>query len=206
MTSFLALTCLIFAAVLSASFLLPKNDQFKENSINVDKVPFSSFPIVLVWPIRASGLSESQSELAKGFTESTIATLASYDGVTVLSSSTSYYAQKRQMLDEELKREFAVDHVIRGSIQVVEKKGRLNLEITDVKTGKVIGSQQRDFDLSEIFVVQDQMSIEILKDMQINVGNSGSATAKKIPFNNMDDYTAFKLAHRVEKGNRRKLL
>ncbi len=196
-TTFLALTCLIFGAVLSVSFLLPKNDQFKENSMNVDKVPFSSFPIVLVSPIRASGLSESQSELAKGFTESMIATLASYDGVTVLSSSTSYYAQKYQMLDEELKREFGVDHVIRGSIQVVEKKGRLNLEITDVKTGKVIGSQQRDFDLSEIFVVQDQMSIEILKDMQINVGNSGSATANKLPFNTMEDYTAF-LNWRIE--------
>ena len=41
------------------------------------------------------------------------------------------------------------------------------------------------------------MSIEILKDMQINVGNSGSATANKIPFNTMEDYTAF-LNWRIE--------
>ena len=196
-TALLALTCLVFGAVLGANFLLSRSDQSKDNSLRVDKVPFSSFPVVLVSPIRAPGLSEDQSELAKGFTESMIATLASYDGVTVLSSSTSYHAQKRQMLDEELKREFGVDHVIRGSIRVNGQNGRLNLEITDVKTGKVIGSKQRDFDLNEIFVVQDQLSLEILKEMQINVGNSGSATARKIPFNTMEDYTAF-LNWRIE--------
>ncbi len=196
-TALLALTCLVFGAVLGANFLLSRSDQSKDNSLIVDKVPFSSFPVVLVSPIRASGLSEDQSELAKGFTESMIATLASYDGVTVLSSSTSYHAQKRQMLDEELKREFGVDHVIRGSIRVNGQNGRLNLEITDVDTGKVIGSKQRDFDLNEIFVVQDQLSLEILKEMQINIGNSGSATARKIPFNSMEDYTAF-LNWRIE--------
>ena len=126
-----------------------------------------------------------------------ITTLASYDGVTVLSSSTSYHAQKSEMLDEEIKREFGVDHVIRGSMQIIGQKGRLNLEITDIDLGTVTGTKQKDFDINDIFEVQDQLSYEILQEMQINVGNSGSATASKIPFDSMEDYTAF-LNWRIE--------
>ena len=87
----LAFAFLVFGIIVSATFLMPKNDFSDGSSIDADKVPISSFPVVLVMPLRTSGLSKGQSELAKGFTESMITTLASYDGVTVLSSSTSYH-------------------------------------------------------------------------------------------------------------------
>lgn len=193
----LAFAFLVFGIIVSATFLMPKNDYSDGGSIDADKVPISSFPVVLVMPLRTSGLSKDQSELAKGFTESMITTLASYDGVTVLSSSTSYHAQKSEMLDEEIKREFGVDHIIRGSMQIIGQKGRLNLEITDIDLGTVTGTKQKDFDINNIFEVQDQLSYEILQEMQINVGNSGSATASKIPFDSMEDYTAF-LNWRIE--------
>lgn len=193
----LALAFVVFGIIVSATYLIPRNDYRNGNSIDSDKVPISSFPVVLVLPLRTSGLSGDQSDLAKGFTESMIATLASYDGVTVLSSSTSYHAQKSEMLEEELKREFGVDHVIRGSMQIIGQKGRLNLEITDIDLGTITGTKQKDFDINDIFEVRDQLSYEILKEMQINVGNSGSATANKIPFDSMEDYTAF-LNWRIE--------
>ena len=157
----------------------------------------SSLPVILVAPIRASGVSENQKSFANGITESLIATLSSYRGVKVLSSSTSFYAEKMEMSDEEIRDQYDVDSIIRGSMQVIDKSARLHLEISDLHKSEVVISRKKDFNLNDIFQVQDRLSNEILKAMQINVGNSGEQTANKILFNSMEEYTTF-LNWRIE--------
>ena len=102
-------------------------------------------------PIKTSGLAEDQIGFGNGITESMIATLSGYKAITVLSSSTSFHAEKISMIDESIRDEFGVDYLIRGSMQVMGKNARLNLEITDLDASKVTVSKKRDFELDDIF-------------------------------------------------------
>ena len=152
----------------------------------------SSKPILLTMPIETSGLSDDQKGFARGITESLISTLSSYQAIKVLSSSTSYHAQKTEMLDNAIRDDYGVDYLIRGSMQVMGNNARLNLEITDLKASKVTLSKKKDFKMEDIFKVQDEISSEILGDLSIDLGvgsTQGSNWAKD--FNSVEDFILF---------------
>ena len=150
----------------------------------------SSKPILLIMPIETSGLSDDQKGFARGITESMISTLSSYKAIKVLSSSTSFYAQKTEMLDNAIRDDYGVDYLIRGSMQVMGNNARLNLEITDLKASKVTLSKKKDFKMEDIFKVQDELGNEILADLSIDLGvgsAQGSDWAKQ--WRSMEDFT-----------------
>ena len=152
----------------------------------------SSKPSILVAPIKTSGLTADQDSFGTGITESMITTLSQYKAIRVLSSNTSFHVAKTEMLDAEIRDQYGVDFLIRGSIQVMGSNARLNLEISDLKLEEVTVSKKRDFNLEDIFKVQDELSNEILNEMQINLG-VGSRQGKRwvTYFKSIEDFTKF---------------
>ena len=179
------------ALVILFSWLLFLNTS-SENDKQVANLETSSKPILLIMPIETSGLSDDQKGFARGITESMISTLSSYQAIKVLSSSTSFHAQKTEMLDNAIREDYGVDYLIRGSMQVMGNNARLNLEITDLKATKVTLSKKKDFNMEEIFKVQDELGNEILSALSIDLGvgsAQGSVWAKR--YRSMEDFTKY---------------
>ncbi len=179
----------IAAALLVVAGLFYLNTS-SENDKQVAALEASSNPILLIMPIETSGLSDDQKGFARGITESLISTLSSYQAIKVLSSSTSFHAQKTEMLDNEIRDDYGVDYLIRGAMQVMGNNARLNLEITDLKASKVTLSKKKDFKMEDIFKVQDELGNEILADLSIDLGvgsAQGSDWAKQ--WRSMEDFT-----------------
>ncbi len=163
-----------------------------ENDKQSASLETSSKPILLIMPIETSGLTDDQQGFARGITESMISTLSSYQAIKVLSSSTSYHAKKTQMLDSSIREDYGVDYLIRGSMQVMGNNARLNLEITDLKAAKVTLSKKKDFNMEDIFKVQDELGNEILSALSIDLGvgsAQGSDWVKQ--WSSMEDFTKF---------------
>ena len=152
----------------------------------------SSKSSILVAPIKVSGLPADQEAFGTGLTESMISILSQYKAIRVLSSNTSFHVAKTEMLDAEIRDQYGVDYLIRGSIQVMGNNARLNIEITDLKLEEVSVSKKRDFNLNDIFKVQDDLSNEILSELQINMG-VGSRQGKRWASNwkSIEDFTKF---------------
>jgi len=152
----------------------------------------SSIPSILVMPLKATGLSEDQKGFANGLTESMISALSSYKAIRVLSSNTSFHAEKLGMADESIAEEYNVNFLVRGSMQVMGNNGRLNLQIVDLTKREVVVTKKRDFELSDIFSVQDEMSNSILEDMQIDLGvGSQQGKAWSSYYNSLEDFSDF---------------
>ena len=149
----------------------------------------TSKPIILVQPIKAAGLSDSQKGFAAGITESMIGTFSSYNGIRVLSSSASFHSSETKMTDAAIRDEYGVQFVVRGSMQVMGDNARLNLEIADIKSGIVAGTKKRDFKLQDIFTVQDEMAKEILASLQLDLGVGKDMVSWAKQFDNLDDFT-----------------
>ena len=152
----------------------------------------SSIPSILVMPLKATGLSEDQKGFANGLTESMISALSSYKAIRVLSSNTSFHAEKLDMTDESIAEEYKVNFLVRGSMQVMGNNGRLNLQIVDLNKREVVVTKKRDFELSDIFSVQDEMSNSILEDMQIDLGvGSQQGKAWASYYKSLEDFSDF---------------
>ena len=152
----------------------------------------SSIPSILVMPLKATGLSEDQKGFANGLTESMISALSSYKAIRVLSSNTSFHAEKLGMTDKSIAEEYKVNFLVRGSMQVMGNNGRLNLQIVDLNKREVVVTKKRDFELSDIFSVQDEMSNSILEDMQIDLGvGSQQGKAWASYYKSLEDFSDF---------------
>ena len=152
----------------------------------------SSIPAILVMPLKATGLSEDQKSFANGLTESMISALSSYKAIRVLSSNTSFHAEKLGMTDKSIAEEYKVNFLVRGSMQVMGNNGRLNLQIVDLNKREVVVTKKRDFELSDIFSVQDEMSNSILEDMQIDLGvGSQQGKAWASYYKSLEDFSDF---------------
>ena len=164
----------------------------REEEVAVVEEMGSSIPSILVMPLKATGLSEDQKGFANGLTESMISALSSYKAIRVLSSNTSFHAEKSGMTDESIAEEYKVNFLVRGSMQVMGNNGRLNLQIVDLNKGEVVVTKKRDFELSDIFSVQDEMSNSILEDMQIDLGvGSQQGKAWSSYYNSLEDFSDF---------------
>ena len=147
----------------------------------------TSKPIILVAPIKASGLTDDQQGFARGITESMIGTFSSYKGLTVLSSGTSFHTVETNMTDEAIRDQYNVKFMVRGSMQVMGQNARLNLEITDLTLSEVVETVQKDFNLSDIFKIQDELSKKLLASLQMDLGVGVSTWANR--FDDMQDFT-----------------
>ena len=147
----------------------------------------TSKPIILVAPIKASGLTDDQQGFARGITESMISTFSSYKGLTVLSSGTSFHTVETNMTDEAIRDQYNVKFMVRGSMQVMGQNARLNLEITDLTLSEVVETVQKDFNLSDIFKIQDELSKKLLASLQMDLGVGVSTWPNR--FDDMQDFT-----------------
>ena len=154
-----------------------------EKKIDKDSAVLSlSIPTILVYPFEDLSNTENTKGISPALTESMISSLSKYIGIRVLSGTTSNHAKNNQYSEVQIKKEYNANFIIKGTIQTVLNQARLNLQLVDLKQNKVVWSDKNDFDLKDIFKVQDEIGNKILKHLQIKgvTGSTGSMFAEKL--------------------------
>jgi len=145
------------------------------------KASVSSLPVILVYSFDNLSSSESGGNFSIAFTESVISSLSSYRCISVFSSSTSMDAKTKAAKDPLIKQMYNADYVVRGSIQTISDKSRIQMQLTNLDSNKVVWTDKVDFSSDQIFEVQDSIGDKILTHMQINAvaGSEGKSWAAK---------------------------
>ena len=155
----------------------------KQNKVDNDnKISNLSIPTILVFPFENLSNTDDTKGISPALTESMISSLSKYIGIRVLSGTTSQHAKKNNYSETQFRDEYNADYVIKGSIQTIINQSRLNLQLVDLKQNKVVWSDKEEFDLKDIFKVQDNIGNKILKHLQIKVvtGSTGNLYAERV--------------------------
>ena len=155
----------------------------KQNKVdNNNAISNLSIPTILVFPFENLSNTDDTKGISPALTESMISSLSKYIGIRVLSGTTSQHAKKNNYSETQFRDEYNADYVIKGSIQTILNQSRLNLQLVDISQNKVVWSDKNEFDLKDIFKVQDEIGNKILKHLQIKgvTGSTGSMFAEKL--------------------------
>jgi len=164
--SVVALFLLLFGV---AYYQTTSNDETPETIITK-----SDRPSILVLPFK--NLSASDNEfVASGITDTLISTLSNYEQLLVQSRNTSDFVSKNKFSDKEILENYKTQYVISGSVQVAGEKTRINVQLNDLVKNDTLYSEKYDFELQDLFKVQDTLSEEILNKLSIKliVGSLG---------------------------------
>lgn len=115
-------------------------------------------PSIAVMPFSNLGADPAQEYFADGITDDVIAALTRFRWFFVTGRSTSY-AFKGQRVDARLVgRELGVRYLVQGSVRKAEERVRISVELVDASDGRCLWAERYDFDLNDVFAVQDQIA------------------------------------------------
>jgi len=179
--------------LLGGIFYFNKNTQVTENIVVEDMKAYK--PIILVKEFNILGENNSDNSIGIGLAESMIATLTQFNGIKVLSRSTSTHVSQNKLTDREIRDLYNIDYTIEGSIQKIGDKARITASLNDLKKENIVWSEKTNFDFVNIFDIQDDFSNKILSELQVNTFLGEGKTSLSKYFPSFELYTKYLNVH-----------
>ena len=144
-------------------------------SIEKMAFPLPDNPSIAVLPFANMSEDPKQEFLCDGMTEGIITALSRVPRLFVIGrTSTSTYKGKPVKV-KQVSEELGVRYVLEGSVQRSGDRVRITAQLIDALTGNHLWAKHYDRDLKDIFALQDEITINILQNVQVKLTDGGDA-------------------------------
>ena len=151
----------------------------KVASVDRMKYPLPDVPSIAVLPFVNMSEDPKQESFCDGMTEAIINALSKIPSLFVIArNSTSTYKGKPVKV-KQVSEELGVRYVLEGSVQRSGNRIRIAAQLIDALTGDHLWAEGYDRDLKDLFAVQDEVTLKILKAMQTKFGWGETVSIKK---------------------------
>lgn len=139
--------------------------------------PRDARPTLAVLPFIDAGLDPQQEYFADGLAEDLITDISRFSRMSVIGRDASFAYKGRGIDTAAAGRELGAHHVLQGSVRRSGDRVRLNVQLTEVNTGRHLWAQRFDIDLGDLFQVQDELTRSIVSELEVQVLEGEQAVA-----------------------------
>ena len=126
-------------------------------------------PSIAILPFANMSGDPNQDYLVDGIQLAIYATLIKVSGLFLIGgSSVSNYREKEDAA-ERAGPELGVRYILEGAVQTAASRVRVTLQLTDTMRRNVIWAEQYDRVLDDLFVLQDEIALEVLAELDIKL-------------------------------------
>jgi serine/threonine protein kinase/tetratricopeptide (TPR) repeat protein len=153
--------------------------------------PSDNLRVVAVLPFRDLSRDTAQQYFSAGMTEEIATQLSRVAALRVLSrAATAQYDTVGDRL-QRMSRELGVGSVVDGSVRLAGDRVRIAVELTNVRTGQSLWSEQYDRQLSDLFAVQDDVANKVTAALQARLTPAEAKRMAHAPTSNMAAYQLY---------------
>lgn len=124
-----------------------------------------SQPAIAVIPFRNATGSPVNKPLANGLTQDIISDLARSSEIDVISYSSVSLLANSEMLPSKIAETLNVSHILQGSLRGEMPDIRINAELLDARTGKIIWANRFDNNAADPLAMQDRIATRVIADL-----------------------------------------
>jgi len=151
---------------------------FNMNSKKLDLAAPANKKSLLIYPFETKNDDTQTKTLAAALTNQVSITLKRYNELFIHDPSSADYFLSKQITKAELKDNYGVEFTLKSFLQSSGNKFRINLDLTNLKSDKVIWSETFDFVDNDLFEIQDQISTAVSSEvipgvLSLNVASEG---------------------------------
>jgi adenylate cyclase len=180
---------LIFAWIFEYTDKVIKKTGPEKSAGKVPLIPPENSIVVL--PFENMSPDPDQEYFSDGLTEEIINALVHVSSLKVI-ARTSSFAYKGKYDDvRKIGSKLNVEHVLEGSVRKTENKLRITAQLIQVTDGMHIWSETYDSGIKDIFQIQDEISLAIVKQLKVNLLEEEKDQILKVPTENMEAYHLF---------------
>ena len=126
-------------------------------------------PSIAVLPFNNMSGDPSQEYFSDGLTEQIISGLCKVSKLFVIARNSSFAYKNKSIGIKQIAQELGVKYILEGSVQRAGDRVRITAQLIDATTDYHMWSKSYDRDLSDIFALQDEITIKLMNAMSVNL-------------------------------------
>lgn len=139
-------------------------------------------PSIAVLPFTNLSGAAEQDYFADGITEDIITALSRLRWLFVIARNSTFSYKGRAIDVRQVARELGVRYVLEGSVRAAGQRIRIVGQLIDARTGKHLWAEKYDRDLTDVFVVQDEITNVVVATIEPHLyAEEGARAASKPP-------------------------
>jgi TolB-like protein/Flp pilus assembly protein TadD len=128
-------------------------------------LPLPDKPSIAVLPFVNMSEDKSQEYFSDGLTEEIITTLSKSPYLFVIARQSTFTYKGKPVKIKQVSEELGVRYVLEGSVRRSGEKVRITAQFIDAITGYHLWAERFDRDLRDIFALQDEITLKIMKSV-----------------------------------------
>ncbi len=126
-------------------------------------------PSIAVLPFDNISGKPEEEYFCNGITEDIITDLSKVPGLMVIARNSSFAYKGKSVDIRTVGRELGVRSVLEGSVRRAADRVRVNAQLIDAENGAHLWAERYDRDLTDIFVVQDEVTNQIVAALKVTL-------------------------------------
>jgi len=188
-----ALVVVIIVAVIWNFYFRPP--PMEVASVEKMAFPLPDKPSIAVLPFNNLSGDPTQDYIADGISENIISALSKISEMFVIASNSTFTYKGKPVKVQQVSEELSVRYVLEGSTQKIGNRLRITAQLIDATTGHHLWSEKYDRDIKDLFALQDDITLEIIRAMRVQLTEGEQAYVTGKGTENLDAYLKANQAH-----------
>jgi adenylate cyclase len=150
---------------------------FEPASVEKMAFPLPEKPSIAVLPFDNMSGDPEQDYLSDGLTEQLISALSKVEYLFVIARNSTFTYKGKPAKVKQVAEELGVRYVLEGSVQKVEDRLRITVQLIDALKGHHLWSESYDRELKDIFDLQDEITMKVVTAMRVKLTAGEEARA-----------------------------
>ncbi len=146
-------------------------------------------PSIAILPFANISADKENEFFGDGLTEEIINVLAQVPGMKVAARTSSFFFRGKDVEFGEIGRRLNVEHILEGSVRKAGNRIRVTAQLIKVADGFHLWSERYDRELTDIFVIQDEITHAIAAALRIKLSPEAATLRRHPP--NLRAYAAY---------------
>jgi adenylate cyclase len=169
--------------------------EFEPASVEKMAYPLPEKPSIAVLPFNNLSGDSTQDYIADGISENIISALSKISEIFVIARNSTFTYKGKPVKVQRVSEELGVRFVMEGSAQKIGKHIRITVQLIDATTGHHLWSEKYDRDMRDLFAIQDEITLEIIRAMQVQLTDGQQASVTGKGTKSLDAYLKANLAN-----------
>jgi TolB-like protein len=150
--------------------------------------PLPEKPSIAVLPFTNMSGDPDQEYLSDGITEQIITGLSKVPKLFVIARHSTFTYKGKAAKVQQVSRDLGIRYVLEGSVHRSGERIRITAQLIDAITGHHLWAEKYDRDLKDVFALQDEITMEILRALEVMLTEGIQARIYRRGTNNIEAY------------------
>jgi len=145
-------------------------------------------PSIAVLPFTNMSGDPEQEFFSDGITEDIITELSRFPNLLVIARNSSFAYKGKSVSTSTIARELGVQYVLEGSVRRSGQRVRVTAQLIDAVNGRHLWAERYDRELTNIFLVQDEITLNIVGTLSVELEEETLSRARQKSPENLNAY------------------